>query len=408
MTTELVVAAADALKTTETVVPLVTEATTAAANIEQGAAAASNQTLRDLAEGPAQGEMDAMAKRDGLLTEDEYTDPKRINTNDINSTPGSSAGNTEAPPEPSQDDVDAMAARDGLLKKDEFDKTEVGQKELATKTANECLTSATDSVRADILRGMKKEGQEVQLNDKGWPEDPVQAAEMHDAMLKREGEIEDKALKAIVVKGLGPAPDPVKDPQGYRKWSEDYKKGVDAALKGKKEYIDKNSAKTADAAGTAGAAPATGETAPSAAANSKEVAATTPEATAEKKDSAEKQNTLGQAFKDATDYLLAPNENTLKKAETKSPTNAGSSATATETAGTQPKEKPGSITKEKIMEAVDKFNKTKEGEGYKKKFIFALVSLTAILGIALEGVSNLDEKAKQEMHRSEQIGSSHS
>ena len=375
MNTELVVAAADALKTTETVVPLVTEATTAAANIEQGAAAASNQTLRDLAEGPAQGEMDAMAKRDGLLTEDEYTDPKRINTNDINSTPGSSAGNTEAPPEPSQDDVDAMAARDGLLKKDEFDKTEVGQKELATKTANECLSSATDNVRADILKDMAKDGKPVEVDGNGWPVDKMQKVKLLDAMEKRQGEIEDNALKASVAEGLGPIP---KDPQGERTWRENYKKGVDAALDAKKEVKGANSAKAADAAGNASAAPATGETAPSAAASSKDAAATTPEATAEKKDSAEKQNTLGQAFKDATDYLLAPNK--------------------------QKNEKPGTRSKEMIMEEVKKFDATEAGNGYLKKFIFAQISLTAILGIALESADNLNKKAQAEMQRSNQAG----
>jgi len=375
MNTELVVAAADALKTTETVVPLVTEATTAAANIEQGAAAASNQTLRDLAEGPAQGEMDAMAKRDGLLTEDEYTDPKRINTNDINSTPGSSAGNTEAPPEPSQDDVDAMAARDGLLKKDEFDKTEVGQKELATKTANECLSSATDNVRADILKDMAKDGKPVEVDGNGWPVDKMQKVKLLDAMEKRQGEIEDNALKASVAEGLGPIP---KDPQGERTWRENYKKGVDAALDAKKEVKGANSAKAADAAGNASAAPATGETAPSAAASSKDAAATTPEATAEKKNNDEKLNTLGQAFKDATEYLLAPNR--------------------------QKNEKAGTRSKEVIMEEVKKFDATEAGKGYLKKFIFAQISLTAILGIALESADNLNKKAQAEMQRSNQAG----
>lgn len=275
------------------------------------------------------------------------------------------------------DDMAKMNESDKSITQDEFDKTEVGQKELVTKTANECLSSATDSVRADILKDMAKDGEPVKLDADGWPVDRIQKVKLLDAMEKRQGEIEDNALKAAVAERLGPIP---KDPQGERKWREDYKDGVDKALDAKKKLKDSNGAKTADAAGTAGAAPATGETALPAAASSKEAAATTPEATAEKKDSAEKQNTLGQAFKDATEYILAPNK--------------------------QKNEKAGTRSKEVIMEEVKKFDATEEGKGYLKKFIFAQISLTAILGIALESADNLNQKAQAEMQRSKQVGGS--
>ena len=56
------------------------------------------------------------------------------------------------------------------------------------------------------------------------------------------------------------------------------------------------------------------------------------------------------------------------------------------------------------MEEVKKFDATEAGKGYLKKFIFAQISLTAILGIALEGASNLELKAKQSLQASEQLG----
>jgi len=116
---ELVVAAGDALKTTEAATSVITEATTAAANIEQGAAAASNQTLRDLAEGPAQGEMDAMAKRDGLLTEDQYTDPKRQEIHNTDNWPDSSPVKIEVPARKSDEKLKKMDK--GPMSEAEFD-----------------------------------------------------------------------------------------------------------------------------------------------------------------------------------------------------------------------------------------------------------------------------------------------
>ncbi len=56
------------------------------------------------------------------------------------------------------------------------------------------------------------------------------------------------------------------------------------------------------------------------------------------------------------------------------------------------------------MEEVKKFDATEAGKGYLKKFIFAQISLTAILGIALESADNLNHKAQAELQRSNQAG----
>ncbi|MEI6326801.1 MAG: hypothetical protein WCO78_01630 [Candidatus Roizmanbacteria bacterium] len=242
------------------------------------------------------------------------------------------------------------------------------EKKEAQEKANGYLKSATESVRQSVIKDMKedmkKKGIDVTLDKDGWPEDDIQKLAVHEAMAKRQGEIEDTALKLGVIDALGAAPNPNTDPQGYHKWSEDFKKGVDAALDAKQKIkagpvtsqegtvviTEQSSAPTAEAAARAPA----------------------PEA-APAPETESKKNTLEQAFKDATEYLLAPNKNQRTKA--------------------------GTRTKEAIMADVNKYAVSEEGKGYKAKFTMARITLTAVLGLAVTGTEDLVQKAHDELRR---------